>query len=98
LQALETWFFQRSGQELSAAARLLWHGADTPAVDFRRRLVLTVSAEEIADGLMQWPETRGYIRERLGPTALEVDEGAVEGFQERLRELGVEVKSGEPAA
>jgi hypothetical protein len=93
LQSLENWFFQRSGQELSAAARLLWGGADTPAVALRHRLVLTVTSEEIADGLMQWPETRGFLQERLGPTSLAVDEAVVDRLQERLRELGVEVSS-----
>jgi hypothetical protein len=93
LQALENWFFQRSGRELSAAARLLWNGADTPAVTFCRRMVLTVATKEVADGLVQWPDTRGFIRERLGPTALAVDEEAIERLQERLRDLGVEVRS-----
>jgi hypothetical protein len=90
LPALENWFFQRSGQEITAAARLLWTGPDTPAVAFRSRLVLSVASEEVADGLMQWPETRGFIQERLGPTALAVDEAAVASLQECLRALGVE--------
>jgi hypothetical protein len=94
LQALENWCFQRSGQELSAAARLLWNGADTPAVSFHRRLVLSVATEEVADGLMQWPETRGFVQERLGPTSLAVDESAAEPLQARLRDLGVEIQSG----
>jgi hypothetical protein len=89
LQTLENWFFQRSGQDLSAAARLLWTGADTPPVVLRRRLVLSVASESVADGLMQWPDTRVFFQERIGPTALAVHEEMVEALQQQLAALGV---------
>jgi hypothetical protein len=92
LPVLETWFQQRTGQTVSAAARLLLTGAQVGPPSLRRHLVLHVEAAEIADGLMQWPVTRELIAERLGPTALAVaDEDAAE-LRKRLAELGVAVK------
>jgi hypothetical protein len=87
--ALETWFQQRTGQPLSAAARLLLTGGQAPAPVFRRHLVLHVATPEIADGLMQWPETQGLIESRLGPTALAVAEEKVTPLREKLRDVGI---------
>jgi hypothetical protein len=53
--------------------------------------VLNVPAEELADGLMQWPATRALIVERLGPTSLVVAEESVGVLRERLQELGVSI-------
>jgi hypothetical protein len=92
LQALETWFYQRSGQEISAAAKLLWVGSDTPPVELRRLLVLVVPTPELADGLMQLRETRELIQERLGPTSLAVSDQVVDRLQRQLEAIGVEVK------
>jgi hypothetical protein len=87
--ALETWFQQRTGQPLSAAARLLLSGGQPPAPFLRRHLVLHVASPEIADGLMQWPETQGLIESRLGPTALAVAEENVGQLREKLRTAGI---------
>jgi hypothetical protein len=38
---------------------------------------------------MQWPQTREWIAERLGPTALVVAEENVERLRERLRDAGI---------
>ena len=51
---------------------------------------------ELADGLMQWPQTRGLIASRLGPTALAVSEEQAPALRERLREAGL--PSQEPLA
>ncbi len=92
LSALETWFQQRTGHPVSAAARLLLTGAQVTSPSLRRHLVLHVEAAETADGLMQWTPTRELIAQRLGPTALTVaDENAGE-LRKRLAELGVMVK------
>jgi hypothetical protein len=88
---LENWFVQRTGQALSPAARLLLAGSDTPALALRRLHVLNVPAEELADGLMQWPATRALIVERLGPTSLVVAEESVGVLRERLQGLGVTI-------
>jgi hypothetical protein len=60
-----------------------------PPPVLRRHLVLHVETEEMADGIEQWPGTRELIEERLGPTALVVDEEKREALTARLRELGI---------
>ena len=69
LPMLEQWFVQRTGQPMTAAARLLMVGGEMAAPRLERHLVLHVAAPELADGLMQWPETRDVgSKPRLGPT------------------------------
>ncbi|HMF14904.1 MAG TPA: hypothetical protein VKE94_21460, partial [Gemmataceae bacterium] len=92
--ALEAWFKQRTGDSLSPAARLLLTGAESPSPELRRHLVLTVATEDLADGLLQWPETRELVVARLGPTALIVAEEKVTRLQERLAALGVNLDNG----
>jgi hypothetical protein len=99
--ALENWFLQRTGQSASAAARLLMSAIDapeshvpgTPSIDgklqIRRLLVLQLPDEGVADGLVQWPETRRLIHERLGPTALAIQDCDLGLLAEKLRELGI---------
>jgi hypothetical protein len=87
--ALEAWFRQRTGRPTPPAARLLLTADQAGPARFRRRLVLHVADEETADGLLQWPETRGLIAERLGPTALAVDEENAAALAERLRAFGL---------
>ncbi|HEY7310972.1 MAG TPA: helicase-associated domain-containing protein [Gemmataceae bacterium] len=89
LTALEIWFRQRTGQPLPAAARLLMTAGQAEVPQLRRHLVLHVAAEELADGLMQWPQTRELIAERLGPTALVVTEENVAALRERLNAAGI---------
>jgi Helicase conserved C-terminal domain len=91
VRELDDWFSQRSGQPLSAAARLLLSGSQTPPPALRPQLVLHVATAELADGLLQWPGTRALIRERLGPTALVVAEEDVALLQERLETIGVKI-------
>jgi hypothetical protein len=93
LNALSEWFLQRTGRALPAAARLLLTSAESPPLEMRRQLVLHVSSEDTADGLMQWPETRALIEMRLGPTSLLVAEENAEALSKRLAELGMSVRS-----
>lgn len=86
---LEEWFQQRSGRPLSPAARLLLQGGAVPPLTAQPRMVIRVATAEVADGLLQWPETRELIEERLGPTALVVASDRLPVFQERLRTLGI---------
>jgi hypothetical protein len=90
LQSLEAWFQQRVGEPITPAARLLLTGAHLRAPELKRHLVLHVEAEEVADGLMQWPATRELIAERLGPVALSVAEQNLAALKERLREIGLQ--------
>lgn len=87
--ALEIWFKQRTGEPLPPAARLLLTGSQAPPPQLQRHLVLHLAAAELADGLMQWPETRPLIEDRLGPTALAIAEENVGLLRERLRDAGI---------
>ena len=60
--------------QLPAAGRRpdVAHRSRSTAAVLRRQLVLHVSCEKVADGLMQWPSTRALIDARLGPVALSV--------------------------
>jgi hypothetical protein len=91
IAALEAWFTQRTGEAVTPAARLLLTGAQLSAPELRRHLVLHVESAEVADGLMQWPGTRGLISERLGPTALSVAAEHLPALTAKLAEIGVEV-------
>jgi hypothetical protein len=92
VRQLEEWFTQRTGQALPAAARLLLVGSQLPAAELHRQLVLHVPTAEVADGMLQWPRTRGLIQERLGPVTLVIAEEDLERLRERLSELGVSVQ------
>src|SRR5437588_265221 len=54
-----------------------------------KQMVLHVPNEELADGLQQWPATRSFIKARLGPEALVIEEAEAEAFEERLRSIGI---------
>jgi hypothetical protein len=86
---LEAWFVQRTGCALSPAARLLLGAAQAPVPQIKRHLVLHVATHEMAEGLMQWPQTRALIEDRLGPTALVVAEENVAKLREQLGVLGL---------
>src|SRR5262249_30902813 len=94
LRALEEWFLQRTGQAISPVARLLAMAGQLTPGELRRHLVLHVATPEIADGLEQWPQTRAFIAERLGPTALAISEENQASLCERLRELGLNLEEG----
>ncbi|HZY87880.1 MAG TPA: helicase-associated domain-containing protein [Gemmataceae bacterium] len=87
--ALEAWCQQRAGQPLPPAARLLMTAGQAEAPRLQRHLVLHVADPEVADGLLQWPETSGLIEAQLGPTALAVAEEKVELLRQRLRAAGI---------
>jgi len=90
---LEDWFLQRAGQPLSPAARLLMTGAQLPPSQIRTELILHVATPEMADGLLQWPATRGLIRDRIGPTALVIMADDVEELRRQLGVLGAIIES-----
>jgi hypothetical protein len=66
-------------------------GAQAPSPQVKRHLVLHVATPELADGLLQWPQTRALIDERLGPTALAVAEENADRLRELLRGLGMDL-------
>lgn len=95
LITLETWFQQRCGQPMSPSARMLFTGAQLPAPQLQRLLVLQLASAELADGLMQWPQTRGLIASRLGPTSLVVAEDQIAALREQMREAGLTLQDEE---
>ena len=91
LAGLASWFEQRTGLPLAPAAELLFSGAEFPAAQLRRQLVLHVATPAIADGLLQWPATAGLIQARLGPAVLAVAEENAARLRERLQEIGIRI-------
>jgi hypothetical protein len=89
LAALESWFHQRGGQELPPAVKLLFSGSQLSPYEIRKAIVFLVPSPEIADGLMQWPQTRVLLGERLGPTSLTVSQDNLPVLCERLQVLGI---------
>jgi hypothetical protein len=55
----------------------------------REKRVRECALAELADGLLQWRQTRGLIEARLGPTALAQEH--VDLLRERLRAAGITV-------
>jgi hypothetical protein len=93
VKALNTWFLRRSGDELSATAKLLLAGEEAPPSRLEQVTVLRVPTAELADGIVAWAETRDLIHERLAPNLLAVPADAVETLLARLASLGVRVEA-----
>ena len=91
LADIDQWFTERTGGPLSAAGRLLLLGANLPPPRAARLLVVKLPTVEIADGVVQWPGTRGLVAERLGPLAVVVEEERFDAFRAALAEVGVKV-------
>lgn len=89
LAALETWISQRSGTSLAPAARLLYQAGEIGSLPLQHLLVLQVPTVELADGILQWPQTRSFIHDRLGPTALVITAEQVEPLRKSLDQLGI---------
>jgi hypothetical protein len=88
---LDQWSVSRSGNPLSASARLLFTGGGLPG-ELRNRLVLTLPSEAVTDGICQWPETADLLEDRLGPTAVAVPAENAEELLARLAAVGVEAR------
>ena len=88
ISELEQWAVDRSGEPLSAAARLIATGSNTPAL-YARKLVIRFASEAIADGAMQYPPLSGLIEERIGPESVIVSEENLPILIEELKSVGV---------
>lgn len=99
---LGEWFRRRTGVAISPAVQMIAqvlaqaHGSEAaqalPPLPLRRLLVLQAPSKELADGLMQWPQTRQWIQQRLGEHSLVVDEANVTRLQAELAELGLRLR------
>lgn len=90
LYTLEQWFQQRLGEPASPAAKLLLSAPQLPPPRVERHVVLHLPDEATADGLEQWPVTQGFVVQRLGPTAIVVDETQWTELREVLARLGID--------
>ncbi|HEY2910706.1 MAG TPA: hypothetical protein VGI99_10695, partial [Gemmataceae bacterium] len=86
---IDAWFVERTGFPLSPSGRLFLLGKQLPPPAAARKLVVQFPTPEIADGVMQWPETRRLVAERLGPMAIAIDDTAFEPLQQVMTEVGV---------
>jgi hypothetical protein len=89
---IDAWFVDRTGQPLSAAGQLFLSGPEAPPPIVTRLLVVRFPSPELADGAMQWTETRRYISERLGPTIVAVSEEDLASFRSALSQVGIAVQ------
>jgi hypothetical protein len=94
LADIDQWCVSRSGEPMSASARLLFSGGGVVAGELRQRLVLTLPSEAVTDGVCQWPETADLLDDRLGACAVSVPEENVEMLLLRLAAVGVEARRG----
>jgi hypothetical protein len=92
LAELEQWAADRSGEPLSSAARLLYGGNNGEPGRYRRRLVVQLPTETIANGVVQWPVTGKFVEERLGPCAITVAETNLPALIESLAAVGIELQ------
>ncbi|MSR53749.1 MAG: hypothetical protein EXS09_10735 [Gemmataceae bacterium] len=90
LADLDLWSTSRSGEPLSASARLLFASGTNVPCEIRRMLVLSLPNSIVADGVCQWPPTADLLQDRLGPNAVAVAEEDVAELLKRLAEVGVE--------
>jgi hypothetical protein len=89
LESLDRWLTTRAGEPLSPAGRLFITVAPSPAPRATTCRVVRLPTSEFADGLQQWPETAGLVRERLGPTAVVVNAEDVPALRALLESLGI---------
>jgi len=92
LVEIDGWFTDRTGQPLSPAGRLLLLGPQVTPPTAARLLVVRFPSVELADGAMQWPETRVLLTERLGPMAVVVNEENLETLRKVLADIGIHVQ------
>lgn len=88
---LSEWFTQRTGLPITAAARLLWPDRETAKLPTEMVMILRATDETQADGLWQWPETRVFLQDRLGPTVFQVAVPQLHQLKKKLAEIGLEM-------
>src|SRR5262249_41272747 len=91
LADIDTWFVERTGFPLSAAGRVLLLAPQMAPPSGVRLLVVQCPTAELTDGVMQWPATAALVRQRLGPTAVVIDEDEFDAFRRVLAEIGVSI-------
>jgi len=88
ISELEQWAIDRSGDSLSAAARLIARGSSMPAL-CAKLLVVRFGSEAVTDGVLQYPPTAELIADRLGPDAVVIDEDRIDALTDALAAVGI---------
>ncbi|QEL16485.1 hypothetical protein [Limnoglobus roseus] len=96
LDELDRWFVSRTGNPLTPAGRLFVTGPTVSSPVTETCRIVRLSSVEIADGIVQWPETCGLILDRLGPTVVMIEEENLTRLREVLAEIGVQLKDSQP--
>jgi hypothetical protein len=89
LADLDGWFVDRTGAPLSPAGQLFFAGPRTRPPAAERLTVVRFADEKTTDGVMQWPQTRALVAERLGPTVVVVADDTLDALRAALAELGI---------
>ncbi|WP_145272739.1 helicase-associated domain-containing protein [Tautonia plasticadhaerens] len=93
--SLSQWYAHRTGGKIPPAVRLIARLVDLegeglpPPLKADRPLLLRAPDPEILDGLLQHPDTRPLLGDRLGPTAAVVRSVDPAALRDALRRLGV---------
>jgi hypothetical protein len=85
---LEQWFMDRTGHPPTPAARLLSTNHQGMQTTVENLIVVSLPVE-VVDGLVQWPESKRLIRERLGKTHLSIARDQLETFIQLLSNFGM---------
>ena len=88
---IDGWFGDRTGQPLSSAGRLFILGPQSEPPRLDRLLAVRFATPELADGAMQWSESRALIAERLGPTVVAVADENLEMLRAVLAGVGIPI-------
>jgi hypothetical protein len=88
---IDGWFGDRIGQPLSSAGRLFILGLQNEPPRLDRLLAVRFATPELADGAMQWSESRALIAERLGPTVVAVADENLEMLRAVLAGVGIPI-------
>ncbi len=88
---LVNWYQRRAGTSIPPAVQLLLFAAEsrTPTLPTSRPLVLHTPTADLLDGLLQHPQTRDHLGDRLGPTSIVIIEEALPELRVILGSLGV---------
>lgn len=88
---LASWYVRRTGADMPPAVRLLLQASQSRVAPFgtSRLLVLRTPSVDLLDGLLQHPDTRHHLGERLGPTAVIVPDESLDAFRSALAQLGL---------
>ena len=88
---LAHWYEKRTGGGVPPAVGLLMRAMSgrVPHLTTSRPLILHAHSSDLLDGLLQHPDTRPFLGERLGPTTAIITEETAAAFQRALDRLGL---------